>query len=216
MNEYVPFTDVRAVFEKTGAAVYFSHLDLIRTVSRALRRSHLDIWMTEGFSPRPHLVFTPPLSLGYESICEIMDFRLNKGAELNKDAFIKAFPPVLKIRDVYLPERKMKEIAYAGYNIEFSCKNSCSDINKLFSSPVMMLKKTKRSEQVLDITKFIKRLDLSENDGIINMFVILSCSAGESLSPSYVISAMNQNGIDVHGAYVCRTAFYDDKLNIFK
>lgn len=77
----------------------------------------LDIWMTEGFSPRPHLVFTPPLSLGYESVCEIMDFRLNLGAELDKDAFISSFPPALSIKDVYFPERKLKEIEYAGYTL---------------------------------------------------------------------------------------------------
>ena len=141
MKEYVPFTDVRAVFEKTGAAKYFSHLDLTRTVSRALRRSRLDIWMTEGFSPRPHLVFTPPLSLGYESVCEIMDFRLNLGAELDKDAFISSFPPALSIKDVYFPERKLKEIEYAGYTLTLRADKPAEQISALFSAPVMLLKK---------------------------------------------------------------------------
>lgn len=216
MKEFVPFTDVRAVFEKTGAAKYFSHLDLTRTVSRALRRSHLDIWMTEGFSPRPHLVFTPPLSLGYESICEIMDFRLNLGAELDKEAFINAFPPALCVHKVYFPERKLKEIEYAGYNIKLSCAKPAAEIAELFSSPVMLLKKTKRSEQTVDITKFIKSLDLSENNGIINVSVILSCSGTESLSPSYIITALNENKFGAEIFSVCRTAFYDGKLNIFE
>ena len=216
MPDYVPFTDVRAVFEKTGAAKYFSHLDLSRTVSRALRRSHLDIWMTEGFSPRPHLVFTPPLPLGYESVCEIMDFRLNLGAQLDKDAFINAFPPALRVREVYFPKRKLKEIAYAGYSLSFRCQKNAEDIKSLFSEPVMLLKKTKRSEQVTDITKFIKSLEISENDGIINLSVILSCSGNESLSPAYIIAALNQNGYGAECVSVCRTAFYDEKLNIFK
>lgn len=216
MMEYVPFTDVRAVFSKTGAAKYFSHLDLTRTVSRALRRSRLDIWMTEGFSPRPHMVFTPPLSLGYESECEILDFRLKSGSELDKTAFINAFPPALEIHDIYYPERKLKEIEYAQYRIVF---RSCADtkqIKELFSAPVMMLKKTKRSEQTVDITKFIKDLDLSENNGIISMSVILSCSGSETLSPAYIISALNENGCDVHGVSVCRTAFLDGTLKKFR
>ncbi len=216
MSDFVPFDDVRAVFEKTGAAVYFSHLDLIRTVSRALRRCGLDIWMTEGFTPRPHLVFTPPLSLGYQSLCEIMDFRLNKGASLDKDAFFSAFPAALKIRDLYIPQRKLKEIAFAGYDISFACSASGNDISSLFSKPVNVIKKTKRSQQLTDITKFIKHLDLSEFDGIINMSVILSCSAVESLSPSYLLSAMTQNGFELQNAAICRTAFYDSQLNIFK
>ncbi|MBP3480501.1 MAG: DUF2344 domain-containing protein [Clostridia bacterium] len=216
MKEYVPFTDVRAVFEKTGAAKYFSHLDLTRTVSRALRRSRLDIWMTEGFSPRPHLVFTPPLSLGYESVCEIMDFRLNLGAELDKDAFISSFPPALSIKDVYFPERKLKEIEYAGYTLTLRADKPAEQISALFSAPVMLLKKTKRSEQIVDITKFIKSLDLSENNGIIKMSAVLSCSGSESLSPAYLISALAENGITAENISVCRTAFYDGTMNIFR
>ena len=216
MREYVPFVDVRAVFEKTGAAKYFSHLDLTRTVSRALRRSRLDIWMTEGFSPRPHLVFTPPLSLGYESICEIMDFRLNLGAELNRDALINAFPPALGIQDVYLPKRKLKEIEFAEYALTLNSDKTAKEISAIFSHPVMLLKKTKRSEQVLDITKFIKSLDLSENNGIIKMSAVLSCSGSESLSPAYLISALAENGIKAEHVSVCRTAFYDGTMNIFR
>lgn len=216
MREYVPFTDVRAVFSKTGAAKYFSHLDLTRTVSRALRRSRLDIWMTEGFSPRPHMVFTPPLSLGYESECEILDFRLKPGAELDRDAFINAFPPALKIHDIYYPERKLKEIEYAQYRITFRSGADTDQIKGLFSGPVMMLKKTKRSEQTVDITKFIKDLDLSENNGIISMSVILSCSGSETLSPAYIISALAENGYSVHGVSVCRTAFLDGTLKNFR
>lgn len=216
MNHSLPFIDVRASFEKTGAAKYFSHLDLTRTVSRALRRSGLDIWMTEGFSPRPHLVFTPPLSLGYESVCELMDFRLKLGAELDEEAFVGAFPPALKIHEVYFPERKLKDIAYAGYELKFSCDRAPQDIKALFSEPVMILKKTKRSEQTVDITKFIKSLELSENNDIINVSAVLSCSGSESLSPSYIVSALNENSFDVSGVSVCRTAFYDEKLNAFK
>lgn len=104
--------------------------------------------MTEGFSPRPHLVFTPPLSLGYESVCEIMDFRLNLGAELDKDAFISSFPPALSIKDVYFPERKLKEIEYAGYTLTLRADKPAEQISALFSAPVMLLKKTKRSERL--------------------------------------------------------------------
>jgi len=216
MKEYVPFVDVRAVFEKTGAAMYFSHLDLSRAVSRALRRSKLNIWLTEGFSPRPHLVFTPPLPLGYESTCEIMDFRLNLGARLDIDAFESAFPPALKVRDVYFPETKLKDIAFAKYSINFSSNADENELTKLFSEPVMMVKRTKRSEANVDITKFIKDIDITKNDGIINMVVTLSCSGTESLSPAYVINAITEGGFEVTALSVCRSAFYSDSMEIFR
>lgn len=215
MGQYVPFVDMRAVFEKRGSAMYFSHLDLTRTVARALRRSHQDIWMTEGFTPRPHIVFTPPLSLGYESTCEILDFRLNEGASFDKAAFISAFPPAVRVKDVYVPERRLRDIAYARYLIKLRCSCSCEDIAALFSGPVELVKKTKRSEQTVDITKFIKTLDTRTENGIIMIDAVLACGT-ESLSPSYITAALANSGADVCLLGVCRTAFYDINMKEFR
>ncbi len=216
MSDNKPFLEVRAVFAKTGAAMYFSHLDLSRAVSRALRRSKQDIWMTEGFTPRPHLVFSPPLSLGFESTAEIMEFRLNLGATLDENALKSAFPPALKLIEVYTPTRKMKEIAFADYSILFQSKLNEKDITDFFSSPVLMLKKTKRSEKTVDITKFIKRLDCEKNNGIIKLNITLSLSQEESLSPSYILSALREAGNELSDISVCRTAFRDADMKIFK
>lgn len=216
MSDNKPFLEVRAVFAKTGAAMYFSHLDLSRTVSRALRRSKQDIWMTEGFTPRPHLVFSPPLSLGYESTAELMEFRLNLGATLDKEAFKAAFPPAVQILDVYTPSRKMKEIAYADYTISFKADITADEIKDYFSKPVMMLKKTKRSEATVDITEFIESLDAVERDGVITLKTTLALSAEKSLSPAYIINALKEKGADLTCISVCRTGFKDNKKEIFK
>ncbi len=216
MSDNKPFIDVRAVFEKHGAAVYFSHLDLARTVSRALRRSKLDIWMSEGFTPRPHLVFTPPLSLGYESNCEMMDFRLNLGASLDKKALENAFPEALKIKDVYFPKNKLKDITFARYKIVFETKASCKDIVELFSKPVMMVKKTKRSEQTVDITSFIHKLECTEKDGKKIIDTVLDLSGVSTLSPAYVVDALQTNGILLSKVRICRMEFLDGDFNTFK
>ena len=55
---------VRMVFAKEGRAVFISHLDLLRCVSRAFGRANLPVRYTQGFNPQPYLVFSPPLSLG--------------------------------------------------------------------------------------------------------------------------------------------------------
>ena len=166
-NNNLPFTEVRVIFNKTGSAMWFSHLDLMRAMSRALRRSGLDIWMSEGYTPRPHIVFTPPLSLGFESTCEIMDFRLNLGATYDTDALKKCFPPALSVNDIYVPHTKQKSIVYADYTLTLD-EYDDEKIRELFSKPVMMLKKTKRSEVTEDITTFIKAFEIS--GGIIKQF----------------------------------------------
>ena len=67
---------VRLNFSKTGRAIYISHLDINRMMTRAVRRAKLPMWYTEGFNPHPYLTFALPLSLGQSSDCEYMDIRI--------------------------------------------------------------------------------------------------------------------------------------------
>lgn len=207
----LPFSDVRIIFNKTGSAMWFSHLDLMRAMSRALRRSKLDIWMSEGYTPRPHIVFSPPLSLGYESTAEIMDFRLNLGATFDKEALKKCFPPALSVNDVYVPDTKQKEIVYADYTITLD-QSDDGKIRELFSQPVTMVKKTKRGESTVDITEFIKTFEI--NGGVIN--TTLCCNADMTLNPSYILKAIEEIGISTEGAHICRNAFRKADMSIFK
>lgn len=56
---------------------YASHLDLTRTIYRALRRSDLPILFTQGFSPIPKVSFCPPKSVGQITKGDYFDFWLN-------------------------------------------------------------------------------------------------------------------------------------------
>ena len=208
----LPFKEVRVVFAKTGSAMWFSHLDLMRAVSRALRRSNQKLWMSEGFTPRPHIVFTPPLSLGYESTGEIMDFRLTLDADFDPQAIKEAFPPALEVKDVYIPHTKQKEIAFADYILTLDTDSRDDDIRQLFSKPVEMVKKTKRGESVTDITTLIKRFDIK--DGVIS--VTVCCGAENTLNPSYILKAIESIGINTEYAQVCRTGFRKNDMNLFK
>ena len=66
----------RALFEKTGNAVWMSHLDLMRVFQRAFKRAGLPLTHTQGFNPRPSVSIALPLSVGVESGCELLDFDL--------------------------------------------------------------------------------------------------------------------------------------------
>ena len=71
-----PYHNIRIKFRKVGDLQYISHLDLVRTMQKALKRAGLKMWYTEGFNPKPKMVFGPPLSIGVESECEFLDIRL--------------------------------------------------------------------------------------------------------------------------------------------
>jgi radical SAM-linked protein len=54
-------------FSKKGLMRFISHLDLMRTFIRALRRAGFPLKMTEGFNPHPKFSIKRALKLGVES-----------------------------------------------------------------------------------------------------------------------------------------------------
>ena len=71
----------RLLFSKTGRAKYISHLDLMRMFQRAFARAKIPIKHTEGFHPHPFVSIALPLSVGYSSECEILEFGLLEGTD---------------------------------------------------------------------------------------------------------------------------------------
>ncbi len=63
-------------YRKFGAAVFVSHLDLLRIFQQALRRAELQPEMTQGFNPHPKISAGPPLPLGYEGEDELIEIYL--------------------------------------------------------------------------------------------------------------------------------------------
>ena len=66
---------VAALHEK-GRAAYLSHLDMQRTLQRALRRADMPLLYSQGFNPHPLMAFAGALSTGFESEREWFDVRL--------------------------------------------------------------------------------------------------------------------------------------------
>lgn len=86
---------VRFQFSKTGAMALLSHLDVVRMLERALRRSGLPVSFTGGFHPLPRLQLALALPLGVEAHGEWMDLE-----------FLEVVDPelVLKVWQETLPQ----------------------------------------------------------------------------------------------------------------
>ena len=70
----------RLRYQKTIPMSLRGHLDMVRVLPRVFRRAGLPLYYSEGFSPRPVLVFGPALALGMQSTAEYIDFRPHRGA----------------------------------------------------------------------------------------------------------------------------------------
>jgi hypothetical protein len=92
-------TTIEVLFGKKWEARLLSHLDVMRALSRSLRRSGLPIYFTEGFNPKPKVSYlTQPLALGHTSECERFRFMLEqeKSVEETLRSLASNMPPGLE------------------------------------------------------------------------------------------------------------------------
>lgn len=152
---------VRATFEKRRRAKYISHLDLMRCMQRAFRRADVPIWFTEGFNPHAYLMFPLALSLGYESGCECMDFRLEGDMSMQEamTRLNRVLPPDLQLKQVAAPVRKHTDIAFADYMLALDCADETVSADALRAAwdtfiaqpKILTEKKTKRGTATVDL-----------------------------------------------------------------
>ena len=57
----------RCTFTRSGATTFLGHLDLMTCFERAARRAELPILYSQGYNPRPMMVFALPLGVGIET-----------------------------------------------------------------------------------------------------------------------------------------------------
>ena len=130
---------VRLNFSKTGRAIYISHLDINRMMTRAVRRAKLPMWYTEGFNPHPYLTFALPLSLGQSSDCEYMDIRIE--GDITDEEIMNRLNAVLpegvKILSVSAPVYDAKEIEKALYFVKLVFKDA--ETSKIFAERAQTL-----------------------------------------------------------------------------
>lgn len=74
----VASSKVRLRFAKTGDLRLVSHRDLMRCLERTVRRAGLPVAYSQGFNPRPRIVFALALALGTEALREVVELELTE------------------------------------------------------------------------------------------------------------------------------------------
>ena len=116
----------RILFEKTGNAVYISHLDLMRLFQRAFKQAGLNLKHTQGFSPRAMVSIALPLSVGVESRCEVLDYELVDQAlsfEEIRDRLNATMPAGIRVLEAYDSPRKPKDLTHLDIAIRLEYDN---------------------------------------------------------------------------------------------
>ncbi len=72
---------VRLRFAKRGDLRLVSHHDLMRCLERMIRRTGIPMAHSQGFNPRPKIVFTLAMALGIEGRREVVELELAEAME---------------------------------------------------------------------------------------------------------------------------------------
>ena len=197
-------TDFRIIFSKKGSLAFISHLDLTHTFIRALKRAGIPLKYSEGFNPRPKMAFGLPLTVGTEGENEILDLSLSRdlSCEDLKEKLQSCLSDELQIKSVSEPGKKIKNIKYAVYRVEFEDYHGDENaVNTVLQNPPPVMKHSKSGEKLTDIKPMIISAK-AVNEGA-SFIIDLTLTAYDcmNLNPEYVIKSINSSGITLPEDY---------------
>lgn len=189
----------RILFTKTDDAIWMSHLDLMRLFQRAFKRAGFALTHTHGYNPRPSVSIALPLSVGVESVCELLDFEL-EGERVPADEITRrlneALVPGVKVLQAYETGSKLKELAYlrCALTMEYDAgvpNGSMEELAALFDRESLFVeKKGKNGIVQQDIIPMIRRFSFAQLDGETLVMDCVICCQNPTLNPNQIVAAI--------------------------
>ena len=192
---------LRLRFEKTGRAVYISHLDLMHTMQRAFNRAGLPLKYSEGFNPHPQIAIALPLSVGMASLCEIMDFKLKSEETPDLAALPErlsaVMPEGIRVTEAYAFTRKVSELKWLAVRgvLEYDERDPAEMAEELRAfyaqEAIVITKKTKRGMGESDIRSAIREISFTEGEREVRLHAVISAQE-PTLNPALLADALRQ------------------------
>lgn len=188
---------IRIKFEKTGIMKFIGHLDVMRYFQKAMRRAHIDIAYSEGFSPHQKMSFAAPLGIGLVGTGEYFDIEVNSlmssqaMTDVLNEVMVEGFKVVSCRR---LPENvpnAMSSVFAADYvvtvhgdNLKLTAEELSAKILEFYNqAEIITEKETKKSTRTLDLKPLI--YSLTSENGITKM--CLSTGSVDNIKPELVM-----------------------------
>ena len=217
----------RLLFEKTGRAIYISHLDLMRVFQRAFKRAGLPLTHTQGYNPRPSVSIALPLSLGVESGCELLDFDLYGEKIPNEEILTRLNENLVegvRVLEVYDEALKIKHLALLECEVTLEYdkgipEGAKAEIGALFAQPeVVVEKKSKNGIKEENIIPMLRRIAVSAADAHTLQLRALVCCQNPTLNPMQLNAAIEKFLPEMKADFVrCRRIqVFDSNENIFR
>ena len=187
----------RMLFEKTGKAVWMSHLDTMRLMQRAFRRAGVVLHHSQGYTPHAYVSLLLPLSVGVESVCEIMEYELDSDVKITPEDMNAVLPEGVRVLEVYESDCKAKYLAELSVELTLEYdqgvpEKAVQEIAELLSREELVVeKRSKRGMEDRDIRPMIKSAELKSDGEKIFLSTRISAQ-NPSLNPALLISAVER------------------------
>ncbi len=191
-------------FTKNGYVKYISHLDLLRLFKRAFKKTGLALKYSQGFNPHPKMGFAQPLSLGYSSVCELIEFETIEPHDLEsiRSKMQGEMPEGIEITGCSRLSDEIRSLASDADEAEYIITiPTVLDENVLQEKLEQYLqqkeilalkrqKKTKKMEPV-NIRHMLRQLKIEKKtcDGPAVLIADLDCGSKSNCSPELVIAS---------------------------
>lgn len=199
-------------FSKESNIKFISHLDLMRTIQKIIKRAALPIEYSKGFNPHMTISIAQPLSVGVYSSGEYMDVVLKEEIDENemKERLSNNVPSGVRIFEVIkvksLSDKKvpqsMAAIEAAKYEIAIKYTDSSILEQELKKLPRLnewnIIKKSKNGEKEVNIKPLIKEFKYKLEGNILKLQVLLSAGSKENLSPDLLGKFIKENTTGVN------------------
>lgn len=189
-------------FYKEGNIKYTSHLDILRLFKRSFKRVGIKLQHSQGFNPHPKMSFAQPLSLGYESTGEYLEFETIEAYETTfiKEQLNTVMPEGLGVLSCEELETAGKTLAArteaAAYEIilpgDYGNMALTGTLQDYMAQAEIVVKKLQRKtgkEVTLNIKPMIRKLEGEVDHNHITLRTVLSAGSNENLSPELVLSS---------------------------
>jgi radical SAM-linked protein len=199
---------VRIRFAKQGDLRLISHRDLMRTWERLFRRANVALAMTEGFHPKPKMMFPSALAVGIAGEDEALEIELAQDHDLDTLAAMlrKAAPPGLVIHGA-LPVASGAKTRLRSMTFEVAvpaerCDAVTSRIQRFRQQSSYPVMREGRASPV-DLRPLVEELDLGDD---CTLRIRLSVAADANARPREVLAALGLEDVEAHGIVIRRTA----------
>lgn len=217
----------RLLFEKTGNAIWISHLDLMRVFQRSFQRAELPLTHTKGFNPRPSVSIALPMSVGIQSHCELLDFDLEGEKPTNeeiRDRLNEKLIAGVRVLEVYDETTKIKNLALLSCRLDLEYdsgipENAPEMLRELFAREEVVVEKHGKNKVTdQNIIPMIRKLTIQPLDQKEIRMDALICCQNPTLNPMQIPAAIEKYLPQIRPDFVtcCRMEIYDQEENIFR